>query len=219
MHDLLKEMGQDIVRRESPEELGRRSRLWSYKDVLHVLTSNAGTKAVKGIMLNMPIEAKECLSVEAFSRMTNLRFLKIGNVHPPQDLIRGPIQLPQGLNYLSNELRVIDWHGYPLKSLPTSFQPNKLVELRMHCSDVKQLWKGIMILNELKLIDMSDSQNLIEISDLSGVPSLNQLISSTLYKAIYDLCISWRSRTAYSIGFEWLQVSQKPSSQDQLGST
>ena len=41
MHDLLKEMGQDIVRRESPEEPGKRSRLWSYKDVLHVLTSNA----------------------------------------------------------------------------------------------------------------------------------------------------------------------------------
>ena len=41
MHDLLKEMGRDIVRRESPEEPGKRSRLWSYKDVLHVLTSNA----------------------------------------------------------------------------------------------------------------------------------------------------------------------------------
>ena len=77
--------------------------------------------------------------------MTNLRFLKIGYVQPPRELIRGPIQLPQGLNYLSNELRVINWHGYPLKSLPTSSQPNKLVELRMHYSDIKQLWKGIMV--------------------------------------------------------------------------
>ena len=40
MHDLLKEMGQDLVRRESPEP-GKRSRLWSYKDALPVLTSNA----------------------------------------------------------------------------------------------------------------------------------------------------------------------------------
>ena len=85
------------------------------------------------------------MSVEAFSKMTNLRFLKIGYVQPPQDLIRGPIQLPQGLNYLSNELRAIDWHGYLLKSMPTRFQPNKLVELRMHYSDIKQLWKGIMV--------------------------------------------------------------------------
>ena len=67
-------------------------------------------------MLNMPIEAKEHLSTKAFSKMKILRFLKIGYVRPPQDLIRGLIQLPQGLNYLSNVLRVIDWHGYPLKS-------------------------------------------------------------------------------------------------------
>ena len=77
--------------------------------------------------------------------MKILRFLKIGYVHPSQDLIGGPIQLPQGLSYLSNELRIIDWHGYPLKSMPTSFQPNKLVELRMRYSGIKQLWKGIVV--------------------------------------------------------------------------
>nr|XP_023882249.1 disease resistance protein TAO1-like [Quercus suber] len=185
MHDLLQEMGQEIVRRESFKELGGRSRLWRYEDVLHVLKNNIGKKFVEGIVLKTPAIKKEDLSVEVFSKMTNLRFLKIGYVQPPEDLIRGPIQLPQGLNYLSNELRVIDWYGYPLESLPTSFQPNKLVELRMHCSDIKQLWKGIMILNELKLIDLSDSQNLIEIPDLSGVPNLKQLIlqrCTRLYK-------------------------------------
>ena len=93
----------------------------------------------------MPIDAKEHLSAEAFSKMKNLRLLKINNVKPPQGLNRGHVQLPQGLNYLSNELCAIDWHGYPLKSMPTSFQPNKLVELRMHCSSIKKLWKGIMV--------------------------------------------------------------------------
>ena len=37
MHDLLQEMGQEIVCRE---ELGRRSRLWRYEDVLRVLKNN-----------------------------------------------------------------------------------------------------------------------------------------------------------------------------------
>ena len=77
--------------------------------------------------------------------MKKLRLLKIGYEQPPQDLIRGPVQLPQGLSYISNELRAIDWHGYPLKSMPTSFQPNKLVELRMRYSGIKQLWKGIVV--------------------------------------------------------------------------
>ena len=40
MHDLLQEMGQDIVRCESPKERGKCSRLWCYEDVLHVLKNN-----------------------------------------------------------------------------------------------------------------------------------------------------------------------------------
>ena len=40
MHDLLQEMGKEIVRRESPTEPGRRSRLWFYNDILRVLKNN-----------------------------------------------------------------------------------------------------------------------------------------------------------------------------------
>ena len=93
----------------------------------------------------MPMDKNECLSAEVFSKMKNLRFLKIGYLEPQQGHNRGHVQLPQGLNYLSNELRIIDWHGYPLKSMPTNFQPNKLVELRMLNSDIKQLWKETMV--------------------------------------------------------------------------
>uniref|UniRef100_A0A7N2MMN9 Uncharacterized protein n=1 Tax=Quercus lobata TaxID=97700 RepID=A0A7N2MMN9_QUELO len=165
MHDLLQEMGQQIVFRESPNEPGGRSRLWHCEDVLHTLKNNTGTDAVEGIELNTPNQKEESLSAEAFTKMTKLRFLKICNV-----------QLPKGLSYLSNELRFIEWYRYPLKSMPTSFQPNKLVELRMRCSHINHLWKGIMNLDELRLIDLSDSQNLIEMPDLSGAPKLKQLI-------------------------------------------
>ncbi|GMY19605.1 TMV resistance protein N-like isoform X2, partial [Fagus crenata] len=165
MHDLLQEMGKEIVCRESPKELGGRSRLWLYEDALHVLKNSRGTEAIEGIMVNTPNEKEEHLSAEAFSKIKKLRLLKIGN-----------IQLPQGLNYLSNELRVIEWYGYPLKSMPTNFHPNQLVELRMRCSRLKQLWKGIMILDELKVIDLSDSQYLIETPEFSGILNLKQLI-------------------------------------------
>ena len=40
MHDLLQEMGMEIVRRESREEPGKRSRLWLRKDLFHVLMNN-----------------------------------------------------------------------------------------------------------------------------------------------------------------------------------
>ncbi|OMO52635.1 hypothetical protein CCACVL1_29159 [Corchorus capsularis] len=52
MHDLLQEMGRDIVRQES-EDPGRRNRLWNPEDVYYVLKNNKGTESIKGISLDM----------------------------------------------------------------------------------------------------------------------------------------------------------------------
>ena len=41
LHNLIQDMGREIVRQESPIEPGKRSRLWSYEDVLHVLQENS----------------------------------------------------------------------------------------------------------------------------------------------------------------------------------
>ncbi|XP_059654435.1 disease resistance protein RPV1-like [Cornus florida] len=40
MHDLIQDMGREIVRQESPEMPGKRSRLWYYEDILDVLRNN-----------------------------------------------------------------------------------------------------------------------------------------------------------------------------------
>ena len=40
MHDLLQEMGREIVHREAPQEPGLRSRLWHHKDIFSVLKTN-----------------------------------------------------------------------------------------------------------------------------------------------------------------------------------
>nr|KYP59659.1 TMV resistance protein N [Cajanus cajan] len=40
MHDLIEDMGREIVRLESPSEPGERSRLWSSEDILHVFEQN-----------------------------------------------------------------------------------------------------------------------------------------------------------------------------------
>ena len=40
MHDLLQEMGREIVRQESVNNPGERSRLWHHEDIIEVLTSN-----------------------------------------------------------------------------------------------------------------------------------------------------------------------------------
>ena len=40
MHDLVQAMGKEIVRRESIDYPGKRSRLWHYKDIYNILTTD-----------------------------------------------------------------------------------------------------------------------------------------------------------------------------------
>ena len=50
-------------------------------------------------------------NLEAFSKMKNLKLLKICGV-----------QLMRDLNHLPTSLRILDWRGYPSKSLTSSSQ-------------------------------------------------------------------------------------------------
>ena len=47
MHDLLIQMGQDIIHLESGGEIGKQSRLWLFEDLLHVLENNMVRKMKK----------------------------------------------------------------------------------------------------------------------------------------------------------------------------
>ncbi|XP_050206324.1 TMV resistance protein N-like [Mercurialis annua] len=165
MHDLLQELGREIVRRSCYEEPGKRSRLWLYKDVHHVLSNNTGTEEIEGIVLDScEQESEKQLSAKAFKSMRKLRLLRLQN-----------LQFSDGLEYLSNKLRYLDWEGYPFKSLPSTFQPDKLVELHLQSSNIELLWKGIKPLKMLKVIDLSYSVNLIKTIDFRDVPNLEKL--------------------------------------------
>ncbi|TQD93882.1 hypothetical protein C1H46_020496 [Malus baccata] len=169
MHDSLQEMGREIVRQESIKEPGRRSRLWSYGDVHHVLTQNTGTEAVESIILDLSISDEVCLNAEAFDSMTQLRLLRMSHSYDKQHLIGR-------LKFLSRELRCLYWHGSPLKSLPSNFQFKNLVDLDMQYSRIERLWEGTQTLGKLKFINLSYCEYLKETPDFTKVPNLERLI-------------------------------------------
>ncbi|PON51854.1 TIR-NBS-LRR-like protein [Parasponia andersonii] len=165
MHDLLQELGWKIVRQESPFP-GERSRLWLYKDAYDVLVDNKGTRAIEGLFLSLPRKQEVQLNGDPFSKMDRLRLLKIRNVN-----------FSSSLGYLSSELRFLEWHRCPLKSFPTDFQPDKLVELNMSNGYIGQLsWKDMRPAKNLILIDLSDCLYLTKTSDFSNIPNLESLI-------------------------------------------
>lgn len=80
--------------------------------------------------LSLPLKTEIHLNADPFSNMHNLRLLKICNMN-----FCGCIEY-----YFPSELRVLEWHFYPLKSMPSSFQPHKLVELNLSNGYIEELW-------------------------------------------------------------------------------
>ncbi|XP_020970808.1 TMV resistance protein N isoform X3 [Arachis ipaensis] len=164
MHDLLQEMGKNIVFQESPNDPGKRSRLWSQDDISRVLSQNKGTEAIQAIVDDArPYEAR--WSSEAFSKTSNIRLLKIRNVG----------RLSHGLECLPYALRVLDWQGCPLKTLPLTDQLD-VVDINLSWSKIEQLWHGTKILHKLKCINLSFSGNLNQTPDFVEVPNLESLV-------------------------------------------
>ena len=81
-----------------------------------------------------PKPRKVKLQANAFKNMRNLKFLLVGNV-----------QISEGLKYLPNKLRLLQWPEYNFP-LPLKFYPHNLVALDMPNSRIilekllKQVW-------------------------------------------------------------------------------
>ncbi|KAH9726939.1 Disease resistance-like protein DSC1 [Citrus sinensis] len=164
MHDVLQEMGREIVRQESEEEPGRRSRLWDPKEIRRVLKHNMaypifflffnkGTDAIEGIFLDLSKIKGINLDPGTFTNMSNMRLLKFYvpkfygierflSMSIEEQLSYSKVQLPNGLDYLPEKLRYLHWDTYPLRILPSNFKPKNLVELNLRFSKVEQLWEG-----------------------------------------------------------------------------
>ncbi|PRQ22460.1 putative TIR domain, P-loop containing nucleoside triphosphate hydrolase [Rosa chinensis] len=164
MHDLLQEMGLEIVRRESPDEPGKRSRLWSPEDIHKVLKKNKGTDKIRAMVMDLPELQVAHWKPEAFSNLSQLSLLHIRNV-----------DLPKGLTFLSNSLRLLDWSGYPLRSLPQNFEPDELIELNLCHSNIEHLWEGAKNFDKLKFIKLCHSQKIVQTPDLTGVQNLETI--------------------------------------------
>ncbi|KAL5539601.1 hypothetical protein UlMin_044177 [Ulmus minor] len=122
MHDLIQEMGWEIVR-QSTKKLGKRSRLWTAEDVLNVLENNKGTEAIEGIYL--PWMREVHLRPDVFQDMSKLRLLKIYDARDFRDRSRKvKVYIDGDLKYLPNWLRYLHWESYLGKSLPSIFKPH-----------------------------------------------------------------------------------------------
>ncbi|KAI9085181.1 hypothetical protein K1719_032892 [Acacia pycnantha] len=185
MHNLLRDMGREIIREQSPKKPEKRTRLWSYDDVLDVLINETGTRSIEGLALNMSRNNSSSLSTDMFMKMKMLRLLQLVKVKFTGDY-----------DYLSTNLRWLCWHGFPLKDMPMNFNMEKIVAIDLKWSKLVKVWKKRQLLKELKCINLSHSYYLTETPNFSNIPHLEKLILkdcpqlSIIHPSIGDLkCI------------------------------
>ncbi|KAI3725563.1 hypothetical protein L1987_65353 [Smallanthus sonchifolius] len=187
MHDLIQEMGWQIVHEES-EEPGKRSRLWFPTDLLTVLNKDKGTESVKGLALDVS-RLEVNIGSETLKNLNHLRLLHlyIGSWNNLRDT-NGKIResklgletkvkaTSRGLDLLSSELRLFCWHGYPFQHLPSTFYPESLVVLDLSYSYIKEIWEGSKGFIKLVSMNLGHCRNLIKTPDFTKIPNLEELV-------------------------------------------
>ncbi|KAH0896234.1 hypothetical protein HID58_045802 [Brassica napus] len=164
MHDLLVQLGRDIVRKQSSEP-GQRRFLVDKRETCEVLADDA---AGSGNVIGIKFDGDEInVSERAFEGMSNLQFLRW-----EVERDGGGDTFP---NYLSRKLRLLDWSYFPMTCLHCIPNPELLVELIMYRSKLEKLWEGTKPLTNLKWVDLRYSENLKDVSNLSTATSLEEL--------------------------------------------
>ncbi|XP_031492370.1 disease resistance protein RPV1-like [Nymphaea colorata] len=169
MHDLLKNMGREIVlRRSKVPKSWEKSRLWSRRDIFDLLQRDeVPSCAVTGIMLNKEVEEGKELgnSVECFRNMHRLRLLHMEGVN-----------FKNKFHYFPKELL---WLGLPrcsFESPPLGLNPQKLVILNLsNCNLASLSFFEDMVFENLKVLDLS-STDLTTTPDFGYFPCLVELI-------------------------------------------
>ncbi|KAH7529367.1 hypothetical protein FEM48_Zijuj05G0176700 [Ziziphus jujuba var. spinosa] len=128
------------------------------------LAALRGTNTLEGIMLKLPEQRTLYLNATSFLKMKRLQLLIFANV-----VLSGAIE------YLPNELRLIDVPGYQFPTLSFNSGPKQLAILNMPYSHIHQLDKGFKNFERLKVLKLSYSKFLRKFPDLSTAPNVESL--------------------------------------------
>ncbi|XP_058743672.1 uncharacterized protein LOC131616376 [Vicia villosa] len=182
MHDLIRDMGREIVRESSAKEPGKRSRLWFHEDVHHILTTNSGTEVIEGLVLKSESTMRVRFNTNSFKKMKKLRLLQLDGV-----------DLNGNYGNLSKELRWLHWRGFTLNYIPDEFYQGNLVVIDLKYSNIEKVWNKTQVLVNLKILNLSHSRYLKRGPDFSKIPNLEKLIMkdcpslSKIHPSIGDL--------------------------------
>nr|XP_023913180.1 TMV resistance protein N-like [Quercus suber] len=163
MHNLIEDMGRNMVRQESLEP-GERSRLWFYKDIDHVLKNNTVPKYLPNTLRYLdwsdyPAKSLPCFQPDELVQLC---------------LLRSKIELLWGGMKIFDKLKFIDMAGSSNLIIAPNFEgvPNIEKLVLAKCSNLCRLHPSIGKLKKLKLLDLEECQELASLPDKFEIESL-----------------------------------------------
>ncbi|PKI38093.1 hypothetical protein CRG98_041512 [Punica granatum] len=182
MHDLIKDLGRELVREECFGDPTKRSRIWSSKEAKELLKIKQEKENVEGLFLEK-LYGDGILKHEQFSGFRNLRLLKLVGA-----------KLTGDFENLLPKLKWFTWQRCPSDFAATNLTLENLVVLDLSDSFITENWVGwnmIQIAKNLKALDLTRCCNLTKLSALpNSVGRLTRLqslcLSSTKIEELPD---------------------------------
>ncbi|XP_018732136.2 disease resistance protein RPV1-like isoform X2 [Eucalyptus grandis] len=167
MHDQVRDLGREIVRREDVNVPGNRSRLWLPKTALDVIQMKEGTNKVIALRLTGLSKVHNFTS-EEFSMLPNLKFLEL----------EGGNMVGDFKNLLS-KLIWLSWSNCPSELNATNLCLKKLVVLKLSGNNITEDWAGwkpCLVSENLKVIKISTCKSLKRTPNFSKCLNLKRLV-------------------------------------------
>ncbi|XP_019100156.1 PREDICTED: probable disease resistance protein RPP1 isoform X2 [Camelina sativa] len=173
MHTLIKQFGIETSRKQFVHNrLHKCQLLVDGRDICDVLGNDTtDNRRFIGIKFKLSKTEEELkISEKALERMSDLEIVRFNG---RKDLAQ--TERLYSLLYHSQKIRFLDWSEFQNICLPSTFNPEFLVELCMIFSKLQKLWEGTKQLINLRWMNLSYSKDLEELPDLSTATNLEEL--------------------------------------------
>ncbi|KAG6723365.1 hypothetical protein I3842_03G204800 [Carya illinoinensis] len=165
MHDLLRDMGGEIVREECPNKPGRWSRLWLHEEASNILRKQEGTKDVEGLTLKYPRLSRVNFSTKAFHGLPLKSMPKsfyLGHLVAMDLRYSSLREVWNDSKQVLEKLKILNLsHSHYLTKTPEfSSLPNLEKLILKDCTSLYEVHQSIGDLNNLVLANLKDCKSL-----------------------------------------------------------
>ncbi|XP_039161309.1 disease resistance protein RUN1-like [Eucalyptus grandis] len=168
MHDLIRDLGREIVREENYLNAGSRSRLWESEECLCVLREQVDYQRKSNVeSLRLRFSEAQMLTSQEFASVPNLRLLSLDRGNFTGDF-KGLLSL----------LKWLSLRNCPAHFRVTNFSPRNLAVLKLSNSELRDDWPGwhqFMKAPQLKVLELEECSHLTRLPDLSSLSTLERL--------------------------------------------